>query len=98
MTDARGEVATLPALLARPDSFQALLEAIDTPLYQALCRAVELRRWPDGARLSEAQLETCMQALIYYEENCLPEDDRTRNRLPKGCGMGGPSGRQGVDK
>lgn len=97
MTDARGERATLPALLARPDSFQALLEAIDPSLYQALCRAVELRRWPDGGRLSEAQLETCMQALIYYEENRLPEDDRTRNRLPKGCGMGGPTGGRSAD-
>lgn len=38
-----------------------------------------------------------MQALIYYEENRLPEDDRTRNRLPKGCGMGGPAGGRSAD-
>ena len=40
-------------------------------------RAIELRRWPDGATLSDEQLNICMQAVAAYEYKHLPVEERT---------------------
>jgi hypothetical protein len=58
-----------------PD-LQALLNNITPTVYEALKRAVELGKWADGTRLSAAQRETCLQAVIYYDGRNKPEHER----------------------
>ena len=54
-----------------PDSslpdLQTLLENITPAIYEALKRAVELGKWPNGLRLTTEQREICLQAVIYYD-------------------------------
>ena len=45
--------------------------------------AIELGKWPDGRKLTDEQLHTCMQAVIAYEYKHLPEEDRTGYVPPK---------------
>lgn len=61
--------------LDSPD-LQTLLENITPEIYEALKRAVELGKWPGGNRLTSAQRETCLQAVIYYDGRHKPERDR----------------------
>jgi hypothetical protein len=58
-----------------PD-LQTLLDNITPAAYEALKRAVELGKWADGTRLSAAQRETCLQAVIYYDGRHKPEHER----------------------
>ncbi|MEZ5539964.1 MAG: DUF1315 family protein [Pseudomonadales bacterium] len=58
-----------------PD-MQTLLNNITPEVYEALKRAVELGRWANGARLTAAQRETCLQAVIYYDGRHKPEGER----------------------
>lgn len=61
----------------RPDSYHDLLERITPEIHQQLRRAIELGKWPDGGRLSPEQLERCLEAVIAWEQNNLPEEERT---------------------
>ncbi len=38
--------------------------------------AVELGKWADGRRLTEQERESCLQAVIAYDEKNLPEHER----------------------
>lgn len=62
---------------------KTLLEAVTPQVYQNFKRAIALRKWPDGRRLSEAQLQTCLQAVIAYEHHHLPPEERTGYVPPK---------------
>lgn len=62
---------------------KALLEAVTPQVYQNFKCAIALRKWPDGRRLSEAQLQTCLQAVIAYEHHHLPPEERTGYVPPK---------------
>lgn len=53
-----------------------LVDALDAEGHQRLQEIVALGRWPDGRKLSETELQTCLQALIGYEAQ-LPKTDRT---------------------
>ncbi|GLS28149.1 YeaC family protein [Marinibactrum halimedae] len=64
-------------------NYQQLLESIDPTIYQNLKRAVELGKWPNGQVLSQAQRETCMQAIIAYEMKHLSPEARTGYVPPK---------------
>lgn len=55
---------------------QTLLDHITPEVYEALRRAVELGKWPNGERLSDAQRETCLQAVIYFDGRHKPEHER----------------------
>jgi len=44
-----------------------LLEAITPEAYQRLQYAVETGRWPEGTILTQAQRDSCMQAVMLYQ-------------------------------
>lgn len=60
----------------KPDSLEALIETITPEIHQNLKTAVETGRWANGARLSQEQIEHCMQAIIAYEAQYLREEQR----------------------
>ena len=69
----------------KPESIDALVEAMTPTIYENLKTAVELGKWGDGARLSHEQVESCLQAIILYETKNLPESERIDSSIPTGC-------------
>ena len=69
----------------KPESIDALVEAMTPTIYENLKTAVELGKWVDGARLSPEQVESCLQAIILYETKNLPESERIDSSIPTGC-------------
>lgn len=66
----------------------SFLEAIDniTPeIYESLKQAVEIGKWPDGRKLTQEQKELSLQAMIAWETNNLPEEERTGYMGPQEC-------------
>ncbi len=59
------------------NNLQDMLQMITPEVYGNLKRAVEIGKWLDGKKLDAAQRELCMQALIAYEQEHLPEDERS---------------------
>ncbi|GAB1257227.1 YeaC family protein [Aurantivibrio plasticivorans] len=57
--------------------FQALLKSITPDVYDNLKTAVEIGRWPDGRQLTAEQQGLCLQAIISYENEHLPPEQRT---------------------
>lgn len=57
-------------------SLQDILAMMNPEVHMNLKTAVELGRWPDGRKLSAEQLEYCLQAIIAYEQEFLPEQQR----------------------
>lgn len=55
---------------------KTLLENISPEVYEALKRAVELGKWPNGTRLNTEQRERCLEAVIYYDGRHKPEQER----------------------
>lgn len=60
------------------------LEQMTPDLYQVLKQSVELGRWPNGHQLSEQEREASLQALIAWEFEHLPEEQRT-GYMPVSC-------------
>lgn len=60
-----------------------VLKIMTPELYQGFKRAIELGKWPDGRKLSQEQLATCMQSVIAYELRNLPPEERTGYVPPK---------------
>ncbi|OFE11501.1 hypothetical protein PHACT_13220 [Pseudohongiella acticola] len=58
------------------ESLQDILAMMNPEVHMNLKTAVELGRWPDGRKLSPEQLEYCLQAIIAYEQEFLPEQQR----------------------
>jgi uncharacterized protein YeaC (DUF1315 family) len=69
----------------KPDSIDALVDAMTPTIYENLKTAVELGKWVDGTRLSPEQVESCLQAIILYESKNLPESERIDSSIPTGC-------------
>ncbi len=69
----------------KPESIDALVEAMTPTIYENLKTAVELGKWADGARLSPEQVESCLQAIILYETKNLPESERIDSSIHTGC-------------
>jgi uncharacterized protein YeaC (DUF1315 family) len=63
--------------------FKQLLESVNADTYESLKRSVELGKWPDGKKLSREQRSLCLQAVIAWENNHLPEDQRSGYIPPK---------------
>jgi len=59
-----------------------ILKNLTPEIYRRFKTAIEIGKWPDGTMLSEAQRDTCMQAVIAYEHAYIPETERT-GYLPK---------------
>ncbi|MCW8108635.1 DUF1315 family protein [Alteromonas ponticola] len=48
-------------------NLDALLSAMTPEVFERIQEAVETGKWGDGSRLSEPQLESCMQAVMLYQ-------------------------------
>lgn len=66
-------------------SFKEMIENITPEIYQSLKLAVELGKWPDGHKLSQEQKELSLQAMIAWEVQNLPEDQRTGYMGEQSC-------------
>lgn len=73
------------ALSLVPETLELLLQEITPSVYDSLRTAVEIGKWDDGSKLSSGQLENCMQAIILYEAEHIPENDRTGALLNSNC-------------
>lgn len=69
----------------RPDSVEALIEAMTPTIYENLKTAIELGKWGDGTRLSADQVESCLQTIILYEAKHVEAEARIEATLPTGC-------------
>ena len=58
-------------------SFAEMIENITPDIYQSLKLAVEIGKWSDGRKLTAEQRELALQAMIAWEIQNLPEDQRT---------------------
>ncbi len=59
-----------------PQTIEGLIAAISPDLYHKLKSGIELGKWEDGQRIDKSQLEQCMQLVILYEAQNLPEHER----------------------
>ena len=48
-------------------NFDDLIAMINPDIAERLKTAIETGRWPDGNRLTEEQMESCIQAVMAYE-------------------------------
>ncbi len=58
-------------------SFAAMIESITPEIYRNLKLAVEIGKWPDGRKLTQEQKALSLQAMIAWEVQNLPEEQRT---------------------
>jgi uncharacterized protein YeaC (DUF1315 family) len=66
-------------------TFTDMIENITPDIYQSLKLAVEIGKWPDGRKLTQEQKELSLQAVIAWELQNLPEDQRTGYMGPQEC-------------
>lgn len=55
---------------------EQVLQALTPAVYESLKRAVEIGKWPDGAKLTVEQRALCLQAVIAYDTSNKPADER----------------------
>ena len=58
-------------------AYQNMAQRLSVAQYEALRQALELGRWPDGRRLTAAQKEHCMAAIIHWEAHHAADEQRT---------------------
>ena len=66
-------------------SFAEMIENITPDIYESLKLAVEIGKWSDGRKLTPEQRELSLQAMIAWEIQNLPEDQRTGYMGPQEC-------------
>ncbi|MBM7060904.1 DUF1315 family protein [Pseudomonas sp. UL073] len=66
-------------------SFLEMIENITPDIYESLKLAVEIGKWSDGRKLTQEQKELSLQALIAWELQNLPEDQRIGYMGPQEC-------------
>ncbi|MET1078408.1 MAG: DUF1315 family protein [Pseudomonas sp.] len=66
-------------------SFAEMIENITPEIYHNLKLAVEIGKWPDGRKLTLEQKELSLQAVIAWELQNLPEDQRTGYMGEQAC-------------
>lgn len=66
-------------------SFIDAIANITPEIYENLKLAVEIGKWPDGRKLTQEQKELTLQALIAWETQNLPEDQRIGYMGPVEC-------------
>lgn len=54
-----------------------ILNALTPDIIAKFRTAIELGKWENGERLSQSQLDTCMQAVMVWEHEYLPIHERT---------------------
>lgn len=57
-------------------TYEELIAAMTPQMHAALKQAIELGKWPDGRRLSDEQRQICMRAVIAYDMENLPPEER----------------------
>lgn len=57
-------------------TFEQLLASMTPEIHATMKQAVELGKWPDGRKLSTDEKQTCLQAVIAYDAQHLPEQER----------------------
>jgi uncharacterized protein YeaC (DUF1315 family) len=62
-----------------------MIENITPDIYESLKLAVEIGKWSDGRKLTAEQRELSLQAMIAWEIQNLPEDQRTGYMGPQEC-------------
>ncbi|MBM3106875.1 DUF1315 family protein [Pseudomonas sp. P66] len=67
-------------------TFAQMIENITPEIYASLKQAVELGKWADGRKLTTEQKELSLQAVIAWEMQNLPEDQRTGYMGAQECG------------
>jgi len=67
-------------------SFAEMIENITPEIHQRLQLAVEIGKWPDGRKLTPEQKALSLQAMIVWELQNLPEDQRTGYMGTNECG------------
>ncbi|CUS49022.1 MAG: hypothetical protein HLUCCO02_03175 [Idiomarinaceae bacterium HL-53] len=55
--------------------YETALRAMTPEIYERMVVAVETGRWPDGQKLTEAQLENSMQLVMMYQKHFLDQDE-----------------------
>jgi len=70
-------MAAFPDCGAAMSTFSEMIENITPEIYQSLKLAVEIGKWPDGRKLTQEQKELSLQAVIAWELQNLPEEERT---------------------
>ena len=79
-------------LIEKEAAFVDQVAALTPERYAQLKQALELGRWPNGERLSTQQRSICMEAVILYDHQKLPEEARTLYIEKRGCqGRNAPS-------
>ena len=66
-------------------TFAQMIENITPEIYESLKLAVELGKWADGRKLTTEQKELSLQAVIAWEMQNLPEEQRTGYMCPQEC-------------
>ncbi|MCW0921038.1 MULTISPECIES: YeaC family protein [Pseudomonas] len=66
-------------------SFNDMINNITPDIYESLKLAVEIGKWSDGNKLTAEQRELSLQAMIAWEVQNLPEDQRTGYMGPQEC-------------
>ncbi|KJK06500.1 MULTISPECIES: YeaC family protein [Pseudomonas] len=66
-------------------TFAQMIENITPEIYESLKLAVELGKWADGRKLTTEQKELSLQAVIAWELQNLPEEQRTGYMGPQEC-------------
>ncbi|MHA6193838.1 YeaC family protein [Pseudomonas wadenswilerensis] len=66
-------------------TFAQMIENITPEIYESLKLAVEIGKWADGRKLTSEQRELSLQAVIAWELQNLPEDQRTGYMGPQEC-------------
>jgi uncharacterized protein len=66
-------------------SFNEMIQNITPDIYHSLKLAVEIGKWADGNKLTAEQRELSLQAMIAWEIQNLPEEERTGYMGPQEC-------------
>lgn len=67
-------------------SFLEMIQNITPEIYLNLKQSLEIGKWPDGRKLTDEQKELTMQAMIAWEIQNLPEEERTGYMGGQECG------------
>lgn len=58
-------------------NIEQMLNVLDLEIVQRLKTAVEIGKWPNGVALTAEQRQICMQAVMVWEHQNLPEEERS---------------------
>ena len=62
---------------------QKIIQSISPEVYQKINSAVEVRRWPNGVKLTKEQQQHSLQILIAYDAANAPYEQRVGFLPPK---------------